>query len=148
MGMDFYGKAPSSKKGEYFRANIWWWHPLADYIELVAPEEASACQNWHNNSGDGLSADDALKLADRLQEEIDSGRCLRYAASRGTVGNVGTTSTEANHFIGAVLGVVNEVVADPAAKIEVSADTDFPFSVQTVQRFATFLRHCGGFLIC
>lgn len=24
MGMDVYGKAPSSQTGEYFRNNIWW----------------------------------------------------------------------------------------------------------------------------
>ena len=32
MGMDVYGRRPKSERGEYFRNNIWWWHPLADFI--------------------------------------------------------------------------------------------------------------------
>ena len=95
-----------------------------------------------------MSADDALRLADRLQAEIDSGRCLRYAVSRGTVGNVGTTSTEADALIGAVIGALNDMTDDRSAKLQICEDTDFPFSVEHVQEFATFLRHCGGFQIC
>jgi hypothetical protein len=28
MGFDVYGKAPTAREGEYFRRNIWGWHPL------------------------------------------------------------------------------------------------------------------------
>jgi len=28
MGMDVYGRNPSSEEGEYFRANIWSWRPI------------------------------------------------------------------------------------------------------------------------
>jgi len=67
MGMDVYGNAPTQKEGEYFRNNIWWWHPLADYIELVAPDEAAACEHWHSNDGDGLDTGiGAADLMDRL----------------------------------------------------------------------------------
>lgn len=122
MGMDVYGHAPTQKEGEYFRNNIWWWHPLADYIELVAPDEAAACEHWHSNDGDGLDEDEALALADRLQAEIDSGRCLRYAVSRGAVGNSGTTSVEANALIKAVtldelVWFHERILQDPAVRL-------------------------------
>ena len=32
MGMDVYGKDPSSECGQYFRANIWSWRPILDQI--------------------------------------------------------------------------------------------------------------------
>jgi len=99
MGMDIYGKAPSGKAGTYFRNNIWWWHPLADYILMVAPEETAACTGWHVNGGDGLDKAGALALADKLQAEIDSGRCARYALSRGTVGNDSTDDKQAIQMV-------------------------------------------------
>lgn len=148
MGMDVYGYAPTQKEGEYFRNNIWWWHPLADYIELIAPDEAAGCAHWHSNDCDGLDEDQASALADKLQAEIDSGRCLRYAVSRGTVGNGGTTSAEANQTINAFMGALNQIAEDEDSKLETPTETDFPFSVDNVQEFVIFLRHCGGFEIC
>jgi len=49
MGMDVHGRRPRSETGAYFRANVWTWHPLAEYIEDVAPELASRCKRWHYN---------------------------------------------------------------------------------------------------
>ena len=79
MGMDVCGKNPTSKEGECFRNNVWRWHPLADYVCEVAPEIAHKCQYWHTNDGDGLNACDSIRLADRLQAELDAGRTESYA---------------------------------------------------------------------
>lgn len=79
MGMDVYGKKPMSEKGEYFRNNVWWWHPLADYCVHVASDICEACQYWHSNDGCGLDAEDAMQLAEILQGELDSGNCDAYA---------------------------------------------------------------------
>jgi hypothetical protein len=38
MGMDVFGKAPTRKVGEYFRSNVWYWHPLWHYCEEIAPD--------------------------------------------------------------------------------------------------------------
>jgi hypothetical protein len=32
MGMDVYGES-----GNYFRNNVWWWRPLANYCQAIAP---------------------------------------------------------------------------------------------------------------
>jgi hypothetical protein len=79
MGMDVFGRKPTNKQGEYFRNSIWGWHPLASYVCVVAPEFADHCENWHTNDGDGLNAEDSAALADKLQQEIDSGRTERFA---------------------------------------------------------------------
>jgi hypothetical protein len=79
MGMDVVGKAPCNETGEYFRNNIWWWHPLADYCQMIAPEITSSCSDWHTNDGDGLDDACARALADALQSEIDSGLTALFA---------------------------------------------------------------------
>ena len=79
MGMDVYGKNPTAPEGEYFRASVWCWQPLADYVCSIAPEICCKCQYWRSNDGDGLEAFDSIKLADRLQAELDAGRTKSYA---------------------------------------------------------------------
>ncbi len=82
MGMDVYGKKPSSEAGKYFRNNIWWWHPLASYIVKRGPPEVTRkCRYWHSNDHDGLNAKDALKLAQWLRQELADGSCEAYADS-------------------------------------------------------------------
>jgi len=80
MGMDVYGKAPTAKVGEYFRNNIWWWRPVAVYVEEMHPDLASRCEHWHTNEGDGLAADQAAALGDCLLADIAGGKAAAWAA--------------------------------------------------------------------
>ena len=82
MGMDVYGKQPTTEEGKYFCNNMWWWRPLADYVCEIAPEIADKCQYWQSNDGDGLNGHDSLRLAELLQKEIESGRTAAYARRR------------------------------------------------------------------
>lgn len=77
MGMDVYGKTPVSERGEYFRNNIWWWRPLWDYCEQVAPELCTKIDG-HTNSGDGLNDKGAKELGKILLTEVASGRTELY----------------------------------------------------------------------
>ena len=38
MGMDVYGRKPKNETGEYFRRNVWGWHPLWEYCCEANPE--------------------------------------------------------------------------------------------------------------
>jgi hypothetical protein len=80
MGFDVYGKAPTAREGEYFRRNIWGWHPLAYLVETLCPDEAAACQHWYSNDGDGLDAAGAAALAAKLEERRDAGDVVAYCA--------------------------------------------------------------------
>jgi hypothetical protein len=80
MGMDVYGIKPTSEAGAYYRANVWWWHPLADYIIEVAPHLSAKCRYWHSNDGSGLGGRDSKALAEVLQTQIDGGHTQQYEA--------------------------------------------------------------------
>src|ERR1700744_8202 len=83
MGMDVYGRKPTTEDGKYFRNNVWWWRPLADYIVDVAPRALTGkCKYWQSNDGAGLNAKESLRLAVILREEIASGRCKEFADLR------------------------------------------------------------------
>ena len=56
MGMDVIGKKPKAEVGQYFRNNVWWWHPLWEYVCEVPPALANRVRYGHSNDGDGLRA--------------------------------------------------------------------------------------------
>lgn len=160
MGMDVYGKAATTKDGEYFRNNVWWWRPLADYCLSVAPETTKPCHHWHSNDGDGLNAAHSEALAQVLQAEIDSGRCASYAAIREAELNAmqnetchlceGTGTRKAAPEVGAgdpKDGGISCNGCEASGSVR-PYETMYGFSVENVQKFVVFLRACGGFSIC
>jgi hypothetical protein len=68
MGMDVYGKTPSSEIGKRFRRDVWTWHPLALICERTWPKIAKRCKDWHCNGGFGLEAKSACKLANQIEK--------------------------------------------------------------------------------
>lgn len=177
MGMDVYGKKPTSEAGRYFRNNVWWWRPLAEYIFIHGPPElVRKCQHWHTNDGDGLKAEDSVKLAEFLQGEIESGRTQTWAAERAAkLGRLPRETCDIcqgsgirSDEIGREKGHLDKLISaangfepthprfgrmgwcngcDGQGTRE-RFETWYDFSVENVQEFVTFLRHCGGFEIC
>ncbi len=155
MGMDVYGKAPADEQGEYFRNNIWSWHPLAEYILASAPEaltEACSPDGWHSNSGDGLDAEQSIALAAWLAQELKLGNVMRYEAEynagmkampdevcRTCKGTTVRMNTE-NNAVEACRQCDGNGTTRPLA-------TWYTFESENVSEFTGFLMKCGGFEI-
>jgi len=155
MGMDVYGRKPDAEVGEYFRNNVWWWRPLADYILEVTPAIASKCKYWHSNDGDGLTKTQALALADVLQGEIDNGSCAEYARFRENQHKA--LPDEPCTICGGTGKRAEPPQTGPGDRpCNVCGETGtrrpwatmYPFSVENVQAFVEFCHHSGGFRIC
>lgn len=170
MGMEVKGKNPTTKTGEYFRNNVWWWRPLAEYVCEVAPEIAVGCEYWQSNDGDGLDENGARELAGRLREEIASGRTATYAMDRQTKLDAlprekcewckGTGVRR--DWLGTEMAMPEKVITveshprygergwcngcDGVGSKE-SMECSYGFSVENVQKFAEFLEASGGFEI-
>jgi hypothetical protein len=157
MGMDVFGRNPITKEGEYFHNTVWWWRPLADYVCQIAPELTSGCRYWQSKDGDGLVAQASVALANKLQGEIDSGRALAYEMRRNSKLELmpnepcdlceGTGRCKPVPQCGAGddrTGICNKCNGEGHVR---PATTEYPFSVENVQRFIAFLRGCGGFCI-
>lgn len=171
MGMDVYGKSPTSEIGRYFRNSVWWWRPLADYCIKVAPDICAGCTSWHSNDGDGLSAYATLALANTLQHELDGGRCSAYAYEHNSR-NDALPDEQCKFCEGT--GIRRDPIAVVAHQHERLIDdpghprhgergwcngcdgtgtvrpwsSHYPFSVENVAAFVAFLYDCGGFEIC
>ena len=82
MGMDVYGRKPKNETGEYFRRNVWGWHPLWEYCCNANPEITSKVEHGHSNSGDGLGARDAFALSKTLRAALADGSAQKYIEER------------------------------------------------------------------
>ena len=80
MGFDLNGVNPISKKGEYFRANVWWWRPLwkfvcvnCDDILNEKDQEKGQWNDWHE-----IIDKKANKIADRIYDLDKKGEIKKY----------------------------------------------------------------------
>lgn len=164
MGMDVFGKAPTTKAGEYFRNNNWWWHPLADFLLATYPDLTASCTYWHSNDGDGLDGVRSVALAEAIERDLASGKIAEYQ-KRYEVELAALPDHECVICHGA--GIRTDDVGrkhgydrprDPDTGTggcngcsgtgrEPAWERHYPFEADNVANFATFLRDCGGFEI-
>ena len=172
--MDVYGKEPKNKNGEYFRNNIWYWRPLWDYCCDVAGDviDDDLATYGHTNDGQGLDADGAVRLAERLLQEVESGNtaefkknydaelaalpllpcqyCEETGIRTDAVGvSGGMLTRELSEEIAILLGRTHGTCngCNGSGKRE-SFATSYPFEVENVVEFANFCKDSGGFEIC
>lgn len=149
MGMDVYGKNATSEKGQYFRNNCWWWRPLWNYCQSVS-YVAQQVEYGQSNDGDGLNAEDAVLLAETLQAEIDSGRCLQYEQEYRD--HLAALPDEECNLCNGTGTRTDAIVQGKCNGCEGKGSrrpwqTHYPFEVENVREFAEFLRDSGGFEI-
>lgn len=153
MGMDVYGNNPRSEKGEYFRNNVWWWHPLWSYIEATFPELASKVENGHSNDGSGLNAHDSYKLSQLLKIKLKDGSVAEYEKEYNDELQILRVELEAaqNKVRELSLNSSQEEIEKKVKELEFDTGywaLHYPFSEENVKEFAEFLEFCGGFKIC
>ena len=171
MGMDVIGINPAAEAGEYFRNNVWYWRPLWNYVidvarDIVNDDVANGC---HYNGGSGLNAEQAVALADRLDDEIASGRTATYeTAYRARLAALPRSDCEYCDGTGVRTDEVGVDLGMPtkALPVEIAAivgrehgycngcsgegrvdhpETGYPFDVRNVATFSEFARLSGGF---
>jgi|694.fasta_scaffold143088_3 hypothetical protein len=172
MGMDVYGNNPRSERGEYFRNNVWWWRPLAEYCENVHPDLVGDAEMWHYNDGYGLDDAGATALGQALVSDLADGTAEDWEKEyrqfladlpRQDCELCGTTGIRTDE-VGVKMGQ-HERALDAEVAILVGRDfgwcngcngvgtrenwaAGYPFSLDNLREFANFLVECGGFRIC
>jgi len=154
MGMDVYGKNPKHQSGEYFRNNVWYWRPLANYVCDIAPDITQHCKQWQSNDGDGLNETRSIQLAEKIWEDIKSGTASVYEQAYRNKMNSMPDETcrvcKGTGFRKDLPGYGGESKpcngCDQTGKVR-PIDTEYPFELSNVKEFANFLENCGGFEI-
>jgi len=143
----------SNNPGDYFRANVWWWRPLWDYVchvcdDILIEEDM---EKGTYNDGHEIDNEKALAIADRLKTLHKNGDMLKHQIEREaylkgldkidcTTCN-GTGQRNDEYVKGDCNGCNGE------GKRE-SWETSYPFETDFVMDFAKFCEQSGGFSIC
>lgn len=155
MGMDVYGNKPKNESGEYFRANVWFWHPLWDCLETLHPTLCSKCQSPHDNSGSGLNARDSLALSKLLKEDLENGTIEKYIKQRDDY--LASLSKEDCKYCNGkgTRSWPNQDGTEEIKECNVchgqlkvdSFQTWYRMDIEVMKEFQVFLENCGGFQI-
>jgi len=159
-------EAWQDQDGAYFRNNVWWWRPLADYIiehtKCVSEEDA---KHWHFNDGHKVSEEEANAIADQLEHLIKTGHTETFAHDYEQQRK---ECEEHNKKVDALHKKLKEKVERETGKTNIApcdypkADHEewnriyrmtkhtasYPFSMDNVREFIKFCRNSGGFEIC
>jgi len=171
MGMDVSGLSPTTEKGIYFRNNVWWWRPLASFIENTYPEIADGCEGWHSNDGFGLDAEGSAELARRIRRDLADGTVDKYKERYySEIADLPRTTCSICEGSGIRTDEIGVGMGQPTKELEPEVqiltgrthgwcngcagvgDTEhflagYPFDVDNVSEFCDFLEGCGGFAI-
>ena len=132
MGMDIWGRNPSSAAGKYFRANIWSWRPIHALCAELGRDliDDETLTRIGVNVGAGLvDQESCTQLAERFDQ------WLEHHAGGHEV-DLGLRVTADGRFVSE-----KEHASQP------DLDTVSPYRVddEHLKEWVEFLRHCGGF---
>jgi len=165
MGFDISGLNPKNKKGEYFRNNVWYWRPLAEYVlkETKVILEADQ-EGWHYNDCHEVSKEDAEQIAKQLDHLVKSGHCKKFAQAwelrRSQIEKHNEqVEKELEEHCEEVKTRLNDIGLAPKdfpkedhekwEKIynKRNSDGSYPFTEENVKEFSEFCKNSGGFTI-
>lgn len=160
MGMELYGKNPSSEEGVYFRNNIWYWRPLWWFCEYASPIVTSKVVHSQLNCGDGLNEKDSKTLAQDIKNCIDTGTldswAKEYQEYKDSLplenctycNETGLRTWEPGTFQNTTHQSITKKcnVCDGEGKHKNDLHS-YPFEIKNVHNFFKFLNSSGGFEI-
>ena len=150
MGMDVYGVEPYTEAGEYFRANVWSWRPLWNYVCDVCNIDPETRNSGHYNDGYRINEDAAISMGLVLQSLLKSGLVQKYADHRQKELDA-LPDEQCVHCNGTgqrndeyVQGTCN--ACDGKGTVR-PFETHYLFDAEHVEEFAEFAKQSGGFEI-
>ena len=155
----------TSQSGTYFRNNVWWWRPLADYVlkfTNVIPEDQQ--EAWGYNDCTEISNQKAEMIAYELDQLIKTGHCKAYADKFEKIRKaiekqndkiekeLETFSQNVKKKMRNDMLVPNEFPKEDKKKWDKiynkkNFNGNYPFSVENVKEFSEFCKNSGGFTI-
>lgn len=132
MAMDIQGRNPSSPVGAQFRPEFWAWRPIHALIGELCPDLFDQKTLKGMTFGDGSGAVDQAICAEMAT------RFMQWMAKHpdGLVLEAGIRMTPDGRF------VTEQELADDASLETVSP---YEASLEQLNKWIEFLRHCGGF---
>ena len=167
MGFDLYSLGNhKNKNGEYFRNNVWWLRPLADFIcEKTNCIEEKDKKSWQHNDGHQVDEVLAKQIANQLKALIKDGTVSKAIRENEEMHD---QAEQNNKFVDRCHKLLADKVEKeqgkenlaPADQPKDDHDTwdwiqskynygsSYPFTMENVEEFIQFCEDSRGFRIC
>ena len=157
MGFDLHGVNVKGERGDYFRASVWGWRPIWDFVSKVADdiltEEDMQAGNY--NDFHEITENKADALAERIDFYLKNGQLKEYVEAKNKYLESlplekchiceGTGKRKAPPIVGA--GDYMQCNGC-GGKGEVKQwETKYPVDIDDILRFSIFAGESGGFKI-
>jgi hypothetical protein len=167
MGFDLYSLGNhKNKNGEYFRNNVWWWRPLADFVcEHTKCIEEKDKKSWQHNDGHEVDEVLAKQIATQLKALIKDGTVSKAIKENEEMHD---QAEQNNKFVDRCHKLLADKVEKEQGKENLApADypkddhdtwdwiqskynygSSYPFTMENVEEFIQFCEDSRGFRIC
>ena len=153
-------------KGYYFRNNVWWWGPLAQYFleHTKVITDPKKIEGFGYNDGVEIDEEEAVQIAKQLKHLIKTGHTKKYEEEYMVVYKKAElhnkkVQKELESFQKAMdkkhgkdIAPINYPKEDKEKWDAIYSKKDwnggYPFSEKNVKEFAEFAEQSGGFQIC
>tara|TARA_R110000737_G_scaffold58043_1_gene83855 strand:+ start:158 stop:733 length:576 start_codon:yes stop_codon:yes gene_type:complete len=159
--MKAYQSYQNDTPGSYFRANVWWWRPIWQYISITCEDILTEkdMEKGEYNDGHKISKTKANRIASRLKLADKNGEIMKYESEYKAYLK---SLPEEDCSICEGTGVREDEIGREAREKDEeykcngcygkgkreSFGTHYPFESEEVMRFAEFCEQSGGFEIC
>ncbi len=159
-------KFESENKGFYFRNNVWWWRPLAQYVieHTKVITDQKKIEGFSYNDGVEINEEEAVQIAKQLKHLIKTGHTKKYEEEYMAVYKKAElhnkkVQKELESFQKAMDKKHGKDIAPAnypkedyekwnAIYLKKDFNGGYPFSERNVKEFAEFAEESGGFKIC
>jgi ElaB/YqjD/DUF883 family membrane-anchored ribosome-binding protein len=154
-----------NQSGVYFRNNVWWWRPLAEYVlkhTKVIPEHEQ--ESWQYNDCTEVSKQNAEMIAQQLDYLIKSGHTKQFEKEYEKIRK---KIEKHNEKVEKELETFSQSVKKKMRNDNLApkdfpkedykkwekiynkrnSSGSYPFSEENVKEFSEFCKNCGGFTI-
>ena len=158
---DDFLKYQDETPGSYFRANVWWWRPLWQYVTVACYDILTEkdMERGDYNDGHRISKTKASRIASRLKKLDKNGSIMKYESEYKAYlkslpredCNICEGTGVREDEIGREAREKDEEYKCNGCLGEGKRDnfgTHYPFESEEVIRFAEFCEQSGGFEIC
>ena len=167
---DLQRKFRDANPGEYFRANVWFWRQIRNFVCEVCPDILTEedYKRGHYNDNHLIEEDRAKDIAKRLREKMDLARerQKKYEAEA-------PNKTKFNNMLEEAASFIFEKISKPKSELITCPgdmqihdpenykrwetlthydnikfdEMSYPINAEYIEEFANFAEHSGGFRI-
>lgn len=144
MSVDFFGLDPDEEAGKHFVVNMWGWRPLKEFLDC-SHRDLSWEIDWAGGD-QAAESSDCRTLGQALMADISNGLATKFIEENDRL-LAGLPDVECYCKRGENKESAPDCGNCHGTGWKRPIDAWFSVDLETLEEFASFIEHCGGFRV-